>query len=202
MVCREILAVVETLRSFAQNQSRSAPVTIQLSFQLDSRRLPRRGATARRCSFVLPTGASAKFPRNSASPASDMRRVACCTANPANGVFANEEGKVERPALRGGMGQARAFGNNSHQSHRSAASGAENRAGNGRRCTGEGATAYCQLLAQRQVCWVDYAAWRRIDAAELAGAGSERCRAKFRSVAEMLDAAQAEPLRSSVSRDR
>jgi hypothetical protein len=40
------------------------------------------------------------------------------------------------------------------------------------------------------VSWVDYAAWHRIDAAEVARAGAQRCRQKFGSVAEMLEAAQ------------
>jgi ferredoxin--NADP+ reductase len=52
-----------------------------------------------------------------------------------------------------------------------------------------------QRLEQSRICCVDYAAWKRIDAAELASAGNERCRAKFVSVARMLDAAQVQPLK-------
>jgi ferredoxin--NADP+ reductase len=47
-----------------------------------------------------------------------------------------------------------------------------------------------ELLAERHVSIVDYASWKRIDAAELADAGDERCRKKFTRIADMLEAAQ------------
>ena len=44
------------------------------------------------------------------------------------------------------------------------------------------------MLAERGVRVVDHAAWRAIDAAELARAGAGRCRHSFDSVVEMLEA--------------
>jgi ferredoxin--NADP+ reductase len=54
-----------------------------------------------------------------------------------------------------------------------------------------GGAALRELLEQRHVHWLDYAAWRRLDAAELARASEGRCREKFTTVAGMLEAAQA-----------
>jgi hypothetical protein len=53
-----------------------------------------------------------------------------------------------------------------------------------------GASALRQLLEERGVCWVDHAAWHRIDTTETARAGSGRCRRKFSAVTELLEAAQ------------
>ena len=51
------------------------------------------------------------------------------------------------------------------------------------------------VLQKRGLRWVDYEGWRRIDAAELAGAGARRCRQKFRTIDEMLQAGCAPELR-------
>jgi ferredoxin--NADP+ reductase len=48
-----------------------------------------------------------------------------------------------------------------------------------------------ELLEQRRVRFVDYAGWRRIDAAELSRASPGRCREKFSSTEAMLSAALA-----------
>jgi ferredoxin--NADP+ reductase len=52
-----------------------------------------------------------------------------------------------------------------------------------------------KALEERNVRWVDYDGWRRIDAAELARAGAGRCREKFCSPDEMLEAALSPQLR-------
>ena len=54
-----------------------------------------------------------------------------------------------------------------------------------------------RLLEERGTSWLDYAGWRRIDEAELTGAATGRCRAKFRDKREMLDVAQTSQLRSA-----
>ena len=54
-----------------------------------------------------------------------------------------------------------------------------------------------QILQARQIKWVDYEGWRRIDLAEVARARAERCREKFSTTAEMLEAAQTGQLRSA-----
>ncbi len=53
--------------------------------------------------------------------------------------------------------------------------------------TRPGREAFERLLAERSVRWVSYEDWRRIDAAEVAGAAPGAPRRKFPTVAEMLD---------------
>jgi adrenodoxin-NADP+ reductase len=50
-----------------------------------------------------------------------------------------------------------------------------------------------ELLEKRGARPVDYAGWRRIDAKELSGTSSEKCRTKLCSTNEMLDTAHAGP---------
>ena len=52
-----------------------------------------------------------------------------------------------------------------------------------------------ELLERRGVRWVDYQGWRRIDAAELARASAGRCRNKFCSAEDILEAARSGELR-------
>jgi ferredoxin--NADP+ reductase len=113
----------------------------------------------------------------------------CCTATPANGVFANIEGKVKDRlyvvgwAKRGPSGTIPTNRTEAQQVAQKIAQEVPDRPRRGR-------AGVLQLLAQRHVCWVDYSAWRRIDAAELARAGDGRCREKFTTVTKMLEAAQ------------
>ena len=54
-----------------------------------------------------------------------------------------------------------------------------------------------RLLEERSVRAVDYAGWKRIDAAELSRASSQRCREKLCSTDEMLEAAHTVQLRTA-----
>jgi NADPH-dependent glutamate synthase beta subunit-like oxidoreductase len=185
--------IAETLRSFTQNQSRSAPVTIFFHFNLTPTAFlgeERLAAVQFRCA----DGAVSEIPAQLAITCIGYEARPCCTATPTNGVFANQEGKVKDRLYVVGWakrGPSGTIPTNRTEAQQVAQKIAQEMADGARR----GRDGVLQLLAQRQACWVDYAAWRRIDATELAGAGSQRCRAKFRSVAEMLHAAQSEPLR-------
>ena len=186
--------VVETLRSFAQNQWRSAPVTIYFHFNLTPTAFLGEERLAA-VQFRSADGAVSEISAQLAITCIGYETRPCCTANPTNGVFANQEGKVKDRLYVVGWakrGPSGTIPTNRSEAQQVAQKIAQELADGARR----GRDGVLQLLAQRQTCWVDYAAWRRIDATELADAGSERCRAKFRSVAEMLRASQAEPLRS------
>jgi hypothetical protein len=54
-----------------------------------------------------------------------------------------------------------------------------------------------RLLSERGVRWIDYAAWRRIEAAELAIGCKDRCRKKLATLDEMLEAAEIGQSRSA-----
>jgi ferredoxin--NADP+ reductase len=55
---------------------------------------------------------------------------------------------------------------------------------------GLGGEALRKQLLQAGAKFVDHSGWKRINAAEIARAGEQRCRNKFTSRAQMLDAAK------------
>jgi NADPH-dependent glutamate synthase beta subunit-like oxidoreductase len=180
-------AVVETLRRFAED-GRSAPVTINFHFNLTPIAFLGDGRLSA-VQFRSADGKTTELPAQLAITCIGYEAVACGTACPANGVFPNEDGKVrERLYVLGWAkrGPSGTIPTNRTEAQQVAQKIAQEVTGSDR----PGGFALRQLLEERRVCWVDHAAWRRIDAAELARAGSGRCRRKFRTVAEMLQAAQ------------
>jgi ferredoxin--NADP+ reductase len=180
-------AVVETLRRFAQDR-RSTPVTINFHFNLT----PTAFLGDERLSFVqfrTADGKTADLPAQLAVTCIGYETVACGTASPANGVFPNEDGKIQDGLYV--VGWARRGPSGTIPTNRTEAQQLAQKIAQGVRGSDRsGRSALRQLLEERRVCWVDHAAWRRIDAAELARAGDGRCREKFTSVAELLEAAQ------------
>ncbi len=186
-------AVVETLRSFARNEPRTTSTTIYLHFNLtpvaflgDER--------LRAVQFRSADGALSEIAAQLAVTCIGYEAGACCTAIPANGIFRNEEGKIKDRLYV--VGWAKRGPSGTIPTNRTEAQPLAQKIANeivdGAR---PGKAGIVQLLEQRQICRTDYAAWRRIDAAELARASAERCRMKFSSVAEMMEAAQASQLR-------
>ncbi len=181
-------AMVETLRSFAQNKSRNASVTIYFHFNLtpiaflgDDR--------LRAVQFRSGDGALSEIPAQLAITCIGYETRPCCTATPANGVFTNEEGKIKDRLYVVGWakrGPSGTIPTNRTEAHLVAQKIAREVPDSVR----PGRAGVLPLLSQRQVCWVDYSAWRRIDAAELARASDGRCREKFTAVTKMLAAAQ------------
>jgi ferredoxin--NADP+ reductase len=181
-------AIVETLRSFAADQSRTAPVRIHFHFNLTPIAFLGKGRLSA-VQFRSADGALHEIPAQLAITCIGYETRPCCTATPANGVFANIEGKVKDRlyvvgwAKRGPSGTIPTNRTEAQQVAQKIAQEVPDRPRRGR-------AGVLQLLAQRHVCWVDYSAWRRIDAAELARAGDGRCREKFTTVTKMLEAAQ------------
>jgi NADPH-dependent glutamate synthase beta subunit-like oxidoreductase len=181
-------AIVETLRGFARSESRSAPVTIYFHFNLTPIAFLGSGRLSA-VQFRSADRALSEIPAQLAITCIGYETRPCCTATPANGVFSNEEGKVKDRlyvvgwAKRGPSGTIPTNRTEAQQVAQKIAQEIPDSVRPGR-------AGVLPLLAQRQICWTDYAAWRRIDTAELARAGDGRCREKFTAVTKMLEAAQ------------
>jgi len=186
-------AVVRTLRGFAESASRDTPVTINFHFNLTPTAFVG-DSKLREAQFRSAGGETVSLPAQLAVTCIGYESLPCCSAEPANGVFANEDGKVDERlyvvgwAKRGPSGtiptnrvEAQQLAQRiAQETHRTERSG------------GEGLR---KLLEKRNVRWVDYEGWQRINAAELARADAGRCRQKFCSPDEMLDAALSPQLR-------
>ena len=181
-------AMVETLRSFAQNKSRRASVMIYFHFNLTPIAFLGDGRL-RAVQFRSSDGALSEIPAQLAITCIGYETRPCCTATPANGVFTNEEGKIKDRLYV--VGWAKRGPSGTIPTNRTEAQlVAQKIAQEVPDSVRPGRAGVLPLLSQRQVCWVDYSAWRRIDAAELARAGDGRCREKFTAVTKMLEAAQ------------
>ncbi|MCD6671684.1 MAG: FAD-dependent oxidoreductase [Burkholderiaceae bacterium] len=184
----EAAAIVELLRGFAQD-ARDTPVRIVFHFgaaplafegrdRLESVRFARAG------------GEPLVLPAQLAVTCIGYQAIACCTAAPEAGVFANEGARIEDGlfvAGWAGRGPSGTIPTNRTEAQRIAQRIATELVDHGR----GGSDALAETLAARGVHVVDHAAWRRIDAAELARAGADRCRHKFESIEAMLEAAGA-----------
>jgi ferredoxin--NADP+ reductase len=181
-------AIVETLRSFAADQSRTASVMIYFHFKLTPIAFLGNGRLSA-VQFRSADGALHEIPAQLAITCIGYETRPCCTATPANGVFANVEGKVKDRLYV--VGWAKRGPSGTIPTNRTEAQLVAQRIAqevpDGAR---PGRAGVLPLLAQRHVCWVDYAAWQRIDGAELACACDGRCREKFTTVTKMLEAAQ------------
>jgi hypothetical protein len=186
-------AVITTLRSFAESAERDTPVTIHFHFNLTpvaffgSRQLSK-------VQFRCATGENVELPAQLAVTCIGYETVACCSALPIGGVFANQDGKVEERLFVVGWakrGPSGTIPTNRAEAQQVAAKIAQELT-DGQRAGGHGLR---RLLERRRVIWVDHADWRRLDAAEIARASGGRCREKFCSLDQMLEVAQASQLR-------
>ena len=187
--------IVQTLRSFAGNNSSDAPVTIRFHFGLTP--VAFLGQTQLQAvQFRSAAGATVNIPAQLAVTCIGYESRDCCTAAPENGTFRNHEGKIQEGLYV--VGWAKRGPSGTIPTNRSEAQLVAQKMAQEVRDGGRpGAARVRQLLEERHVDWVDYAAWRRIDAAELAQACGERCRVKFRTLTEMLGTARAHQLRSA-----
>jgi ferredoxin--NADP+ reductase len=176
---------VQALRGFAADQ-RATPVSIHFHFNLTPTAfLGDDGLRA--VQFRAAGGGTTELPAQFAVTCIGYETPACCTAAPSGGVFLNDEGRIS-PGLyvvgwakRGPSGTIPTNRTEAQQVAQKIAQEVED----GGRAGGAGLR---RLLEEKCVAWADYAAWRRIDAAELSRAGAQHCREKFRTVAEMLTA--------------
>jgi len=184
--------VVQTLRRFATEEVRTTPVTINFHFNLK----PDEFLAEERLRAVRFRSADSHIMELSAQLAVTCigyETVACDEAIPVNGVFPNDNGQVKEGLYVVGWakrGPSGTIPTNRTEAQQVAQKMAQELNDSNR----PGGSALRQLLGERHVRWVDYAAWRRIDAAEVTRAGARRVREKFGSVAEMLEAAQLSPL--------
>jgi ferredoxin--NADP+ reductase len=190
--------VVRMLHRFASEDNLRGPVTINFHFNL----IPETflgDERLRAVQFRSRDGGITELPAHLAVTCIGYEAVACGEAIPVNGVFPNEGGKIKERlyavgwAKRGPTGTIPTNRTEAQQLAQKIAQDVKER-------NRQGGHALRQLLTQRHVDAVDYTAWRRIDAAELARADTHRCRQKFGSVAEMLQAAQvSSPARTTAS---
>jgi hypothetical protein len=114
----------------------------------------------------------------------------CCSLLPVNGAFANEDGKIREGLYV--VGWAKRGPTGTIPANRSEAQHLAQRMAKDVNGTGRGGRlSLTNHLQARERSFVDYAGWKRIDAAELARADSSRCRVKLNSVDEMLEVAGA-----------
>jgi len=186
-------AVIRTLRGFLDTSGRNTPVTINFHFNLTP--VSFLGNTQLQAvQFRNFSGEIEDIPAQLAVTCIGYETVACCTARPKNGAFANQDGKVDERLYVVGWakrGPSGTIPTNRAEAQQVAQKIAQEIVDGNR----AGSHGLRQLLDDRKVRRVDYAGWRRVDAAELARAAAGRCRQKFSSVDEMLEAALADQLR-------
>ena len=186
-------AVVKTLRGFAEGPSRKAPVTIEFHFNLVPEAFIGENVL-RAVRFRSRSGTVLEISAQLAVTCIGYEARPCCSASPQNGVFTNEEAKVaDRLYVVGWAkrGPSGTIPSNRVEAQEVAQRMAKEVQDGGR--TGE--KGLRQLLQQRNVQHLDYGGWRNIDVAERSQADSQRCRRKFCSTNEMLEAARADQLR-------
>ena len=180
-------AVVKTLRGFAESAARDTPVTINFHFNLTPTEFAGDGRL-QDVQFRSATGQTVILPAQLAVACIGYEVLLCCSLATVNGVFANQDGKVaERLYVVGWAkrGPSGIIPTNRVEAQQLAQKIAQETQSEER----PGGAGLRKLLQERNVRWVDYAGWRRIDAAELARAAAGRAREKFTSPDEMLDAA-------------
>lgn len=184
----EAAAIVEMLRGFARD-ARETPVRIVFHFgatPLDFTGRERLESVR----FARPDREPLVLPAQLAVTCIGYEAIGCCTAAPSAGVFANEAGRIADGLFVtgwAGRGPSGTIPTNRAEAQRVAQRIAAESADHGR----GGGAALAAMLSERGVQAVDHAAWRRIDAAELARAGAGRCRHKFASIEAMIGAARA-----------
>ena len=140
--------------------------------------------------FRSASGDTVEVPAQLAVTAIGYHTPNCCTAAAVNGIFPNQDGKVGERLYTIGWAKRGPSGTipTNRTEAQQMAQNIVREATDEKRTGGEGLR---KLLQQAEVEWIDYAAWKRVDAAELARATEVTCRQKFLTVAEMLEAAQA-----------
>ena len=182
-------AVGKVFRSFADAAERATPVSIHFHFNLTPTAFLGEDRLAA-VQFRSFTGETVDLPAQLAVTSIGYESATCCSVSPESGVFTNENGKIaDRLYV---VGWAKRGPSGTIPTNRvEAQQVAQNIVAEAQAADRPGTPSLRALLKQRDCRVVDYAGWRRIDAAELSCDKAERCREKFCSVDEMLDVALA-----------
>lgn len=138
--------------------------------------------------FRTSDGTERNIPAGLAVTCIGYEAARCCSASPSGGVFANEDGKIADGLYVTGWAKRSPSGT-IPTNRTEAQQVAQKIASDLARSLPKPPANLPDLLHSRGVRWVDYAGWKRIEAAELAGACDERCRLKLLKIEEMLAAA-------------
>jgi ferredoxin--NADP+ reductase len=185
--------VARVFRGFAEAPPRETPVSIRFDFNLTPTAFLGDN-NLHAVQFRSASGETVDVPAQLAVTCIGYESVPCCSATPEDGVFPNQDGKIDDRLYVAGWakrGPSGTIPTNRVEAQQIAQKIAQEISVGNR----PGSAALRELLDQRGVRSVDYAGWRRIDAAELSGASSERCRNKLCGTNEMLDIAHAGQLR-------
>ncbi len=177
--------IVEILRGFA-GDTRELPIRIVFHFGLAPKAFTG-GGKLEAVRFSRADGSEEEIPAQLAVTCIGYRSVPCCSAEPADGVFANDNGRIDEGLYVTGWarrGPSGTIPTNRTEAQQVAQRVAAETVAHERK-GGEGLAA---LLTERGVRRVNHTAWKAIDAAELARAGEARCRQKFDSIDAMLAA--------------
>jgi hypothetical protein len=187
--------VAKVLRGFVEAPSREAPVSIHFDFNLTPTAFLGE-ASLRTVQFRSASGEVVEMPAQLAVTCIGYETIACCSATPENGVFRNQEGRIaDRLYV---VGWAKRGPSGTIPTNRAEAQQvAQKIAQEISIASRPGTPELRRLLEERGVGAVDYAGWKRIDAAELSRASSQRCREKLCSTDEMLEAAHTVQLRTA-----
>lgn len=186
-------AVVKVLREFATRAPTPATVRIRFHFNLTPAAFVGEHAL-QAVRFRTAQGDERDLPAQLAVTCVGYESSACCSAVPENGVFRSEAGKIDEGLYV--VGWAKRGPSGTIPTNRAEAlQVAQKIADELEPPSRTGTLALTQHLRDRGVDWVDYAGWKLIEAAELAGACDERCRLKLTTVRQMLDAAHRAALR-------
>ena len=186
-------AVMKTLRSFANNTTRGSSATISFHFHLTPSAFVG-NSKLEAVQFRTVSGETVAIPAQLAVTCIGYEVLPCGSVAPVAGVFRNQNGKVADRLYVVGWAKRGPSGiipTNRVEAQQVAQMMAREIVGEAR----PGNAELRRLLETRQVCWVDYDGWQRIDAAERVRAGEERCREKFSKTDDMLEAARAGELR-------
>lgn len=179
-------AVVRALREFNLAPSRSAHITIHFHFNMTPLRFC--GSDHLRSVHFRCGDRDCELSAQLAVTCIGYEAASCCSEQPMDGVFANEGCKIRDKlyvvgwAKRGSYGTIPTNRTEAKQLAQRMAREVVDSALPGR-------VALTDRLRCKGIRFINHAGWKRIDAAETAFADRERCRRKFRSVAEMLHAA-------------
>lgn len=179
-------SIVEVLREFA-TQEREAPVRIVLHFGATPLAFEGDGRLEA-VHFARADGEPLVLAAQLAVSCIGYEAIDCGTVSPVGGFFANENGRITDGLFVtgwAGRGPSGTIPTNRTEAQRIAQRIVSELVDDDR---GGGGEALAAMLASRGVRVVDHDTWRRIDAAELARAGADRCRHKFESIDAMLEA--------------